>query len=43
MYYKMYNLYMNGRISQDEWCTYCTELLYTMPIFIDVVRRLAKT
>ncbi len=42
-YYMMYNLYLNGRISEDEWYTYCTELLFTMPVFIGVITRLRMT
>lgn len=42
-YYMMYNLYLNGRITEGEWYTYCTELLFTMPEFIGVITRLRMT
>jgi hypothetical protein len=42
-YYMMYNLYLNGRITEGQWYTYCTELLFTMPEFIGVIQRLRFT
>jgi len=42
-YNQMYNLFLNGRITEGEWYTYCTELLFTMPEFIGVIQRLRLT
>ena len=40
MYDKMYNLFLNGRITEKEWVEFCTELLFTMPELIVVLQRL---
>jgi len=39
-YYKMYNLYLNGRITSTEWYNYCTEYLFNNSMFVAVCRRL---
>ena len=39
-YHKMYNLYLNGRITSTEWYDFCLQYLFNNMEFVAVCRRL---
>jgi len=42
-YNQMYNLFLNGRITQEVWYNFCLNYLLTLPVFVGVVQRLRLT